>query len=242
MSIWKDLSQFLKERAGEAFGAVVETIRTVFEGDPMRRRQVGFSIAMIALSAKIAKADGIVTSDEVEAFQQIFHIPEKEFKNVSRLYNLAKEDVAGFDQYAKQIKSLFPDDQAVLRDVMDGLFHIAKADGVLHEKELEALEIISEIFEFSEHQFQQIKYAHVSLDAQDPYRILDADPNWSYEELKKHHRNIVRENHPDRLIARGVPHEFIAIANERLANYNHAWEIIQKTLREQMKKDEMEHG
>jgi DnaJ like chaperone protein len=242
MSIWKDLSQFLKDRAGEAFSAVVETIRTVFEGDPIRRKQVAFSIAMIALSAKIAKADGIVTSDEVEAFQQIFHIPEKEFKNVSRLYNLAKEDVAGFDQYANQIKSLFPDEPAVLRDVMDGLFHIAKADGVLHEKELEALEIISSIFEFSDHQFHQIKYMHITLDAHDPYRILDADPNWTFEQLKKHHRKIVNEYHPDRLIARGVPQEFISIANDRLANYNQAWETIQKQHKKQSKITEMTDG
>ena len=137
MSVWTELGRFLGALAEDAVSSVVDAVRTFFEGDPETRRQVGFSVAMIALSAKIAKADGIVTRDEVSAFQQIFDIPQDEFRNVSRLYDLAKQDVAGYQAYASKVKRLFPEDPLMLEDVMDGLFHIAKADGLIHENELD---------------------------------------------------------------------------------------------------------
>ena len=105
MAIWARVGNFLSSVSTEAFSAVVEAVCTVFEGQPEVRKQVGFSIAMIALSAKMAKADGIVTQNEVEAFQQLFAIPEAETNNVARLYNLAKKDVSGYHAYAKQVKN-----------------------------------------------------------------------------------------------------------------------------------------
>ena len=226
MSVWSEITEFLSNLAGEAMSTVIEAVLTVFEGDPETRKQVGFSVAMIALSAKMAKADGIVTEDEVVAFQQIFEIPPEEAKNVSRLYNLAKEDVAGFQAYASKVKRLFPEEQEILVDVMDGLFHIAKADGVVHEKELAFMDTVSEIFDVRDKEYQRIRLRHMEPEDGDPYILLDADPDWSDEELKSHHRKLVRENHPDSLIARGVPSEFIAIANERLAGINKAWEQV----------------
>ncbi len=123
MSIW----QFVKRVTASAtsgVGSVVEAVRTVFGGDPELRRRVAFSVAMIALSAKMAKADGIVTHDEIRAFQQIFEIPFAERKNVARLYDLAKKDVAGFEAYAERMAGLCGSGNrncAVLEDILDGL-------------------------------------------------------------------------------------------------------------------------
>ena len=89
-------------------------------------------MGVIALGAKMAKADGVVTKDEVTAFKDVFKVPDSEVKNVARLFNLAKKDVAGYDSYAKQLARLFQDDRETLKAVLDGLFHIAKADDVLH--------------------------------------------------------------------------------------------------------------
>jgi DnaJ like chaperone protein len=113
------------------------------------RRRVAFSIAMIALSAKMAKADGVVTQDEVRAFQQIFIVPPDQTRNVARLFDLAKQDIAGFEAYAERLAGLCGDgrpDCAMLEDILDGLFHIAAADGVVHEREVGFLRRISEIF------------------------------------------------------------------------------------------------
>lgn len=228
MSIWSQLGEFVSTIASQALSVAVEGIRTFFEGDPLTRKQVAFSIAIIAMSAKMAKADGIVTEDEVLAFQELFEVPAEEAKHVARVYNLAKQDVAGFEAYAAQIKRLFPDDEDILRDVVDGLFHIAKADGVLHENELAFVEVVAEIFEIDGRKFEGIKLRHVVPDEGDPYLAIGAERSWSIEALKKQYRKLVVENHPDKMIARGVPPEFMKIANDRIASINLAWDQICK--------------
>ena len=231
MSVWDDIGRFLSTIATDAFSIVLESIRTAFEGNVETRNRVAFSVAIIAMSAKMAKADGVVTEDEVTAFQEIFSVPPEEMKNVARLYNLAKQDIAGYDAYASQVRKLFPGDRPedgeVLQDVIDALFHIAKADGVIHENEALFLQDVATLFEFEESTFEQIKLRHMHGPSGDPYKLLGADPNWTFEELKSHYRKRVAESHPDRLIARGVPPEFIVIANDRLALINSAWEQIE---------------
>ncbi|MEZ5790260.1 MAG: DnaJ family molecular chaperone [Nitratireductor sp.] len=226
MTVLGRFGEIISTAATGAFSAVIERLRTVFEGDSETRRQVAFSIAMIGLSAKMAKADGVVTPDEVEAFRDIFAIPDKEAGNVARLYNLAKQDVAGFDSYAKQVSGLFPGEQQILEDVMDGLFHIAKADGLMHEKEQEFLDQVAAIFAIEGRDYARIKARHLHPEDGDPYLILDMEPGMDDEALKAAYRQLVKDNHPDMLIARGVPPEFVAIANDRLAAINHAWEQV----------------
>lgn len=237
MSIWSDIGRFISTLATDAFSTVVENIRTTFEGDEEVRKRVAFSVAIIALSAKMAKADGVVTEDEVTAFQEIFSVPAEEMTNVARLFNLAKQDVAGYHSYASQVHKLFPRDDPdnldVLHDVIDALFHIAKADGVVHENELLFLEDIAVEFGFNEHAFERIKLRHLSGDTCDPYKILDAEPDWTFEQMKRQYRKRVSEAHPDRLIARGVPPEFVVLATERLAMINLAWEKIEKMHRQE---------
>jgi len=234
MSIWVRISDFVSAKATTALSGVVEAVRTVFAGDPATRRRVAFSIAMIALSAKMAKADGIVTSDEVEAFQEIFEIPADDARRVSSLYNLAKQDVAGYRAYANQVAELCGTGQhdcPLLIDVLDGLFHIAKADGVIHRKELDFLTDVAGIFGISGTAFERVVARHVDKGHRDPWRILDLQPGVPYAEARKRYMQLVRDNHPDQMIARGVPEEFIKIANDRIAAINDAWELIEPELK-----------
>ena len=229
MSIWSDIAKLISETAADVFSAIIEAVRTVFSGDADTRRRVAFSIAIIALSAKMAKADGVVTEDEIGAFQRIFIVPEKEFNHVAQVYNLAKQDVAGYDSYARQIAGLFADDPIILVDVLEALFHIASADGVVHENEMLMLEDIAHIFAVSQQKFEQIRLRYVIGKEADPYEVLGASRDWDFETLRKHHRQMVIDNHPDRLIARGVPEEFLAIAHDRMADINAAWDVLQHT-------------
>ncbi len=222
------------DAASNALGGLVESVRTAFEGDPETRRKVSFSVAMIALSAKMAKADGVVTENEVDAFRDIFEIPDSEFKNVARLYNLARQDVAGYEAYAEKMAALCgtcQDNCPILEDIIDGLFHIAKADGLVHEDELIFLRRIAEIFNISEVHFERILARHVHVDGLDPYKVLGVDPQMALADIRKRYRSLVSEHHPDKLIARGVPAEFHGIANERMAMLNSAWSTIERELR-----------
>ncbi|APO75404.1 heat shock protein DnaJ-like protein [Rhizobium etli 8C-3] len=233
MSFWEKLLNAVGNAAGNLLSAMVEAIRTVFEGDPETRRKVAFSVAIIALSAKMAKADGIVSEKEVRAFRDIFFFPQDQAKNVARLYNLARQDVAGYEAYAAKLSSLCVSctaNCAVLEDVLDGLFHIAKADGAVHEKEMNFLRHIGQIFEMSEERFEQIAARHVSI-GRDPYKVLGVSPSDDFPTIRRRYHGLVSENHPDRLISRGVPREFHAIANERMAALNDAYATIEKERR-----------
>jgi len=233
MSIWSRLGDFVSRVSGSALSGVVEAVRTLLEGDPALRRKVAFSIAMIALSAKMAKADGIVTQDEVRAFQQIFSVPNEQVRNVSRLYDLARQDTAGFEAYASKMAALFGEDDdrpQILEDILDGLFHIAKADGLVHEREVGFLRRTAEIFDFEQWQFDRILARHTLGSGSNPYHVLGMPTTASLDEVRRHYRKLVSQNHPDRLIARGLPEEFIAIATRRLAAINVAFEAIEQSL------------
>ena len=230
MSIFSRIAGLLTGGAG-AVGTAVANLRAALAAlsDSDLRRQAAFAIAMIALSAKMAKADGVVTRPEVDAFCRMFTIPRGEEANVSRVYNLAKQDVAGFETYARDVARFLADDAGMLEDLLDGLFDIAKADGAVHERELSYLARVAKLFGFDEHAFARISARHILGNGGDPYLVLDADPSWDTDRLRRHYRKLVSENHPDRLIARGVPEEFVRIANDRLATINAAWDRIEAT-------------
>ncbi len=231
MSLWTRLSEIVSrlpfaETVCGAFDSMVEAVRATLS--PVERKQVAFTISMIALSAKMAKADGVVTSDEVSVVKRLFVVPDSEQRNVARLFNLAKQDVAGFEAYAERIQGLHSDEPMLLEDIIDGLFVIAKADGLVHERELVFLERVAQIFRFSAAAFGQIMARHVKLDMADPYAILGLPRGADPAEVKRAWRQQVSESHPDRLIARGVPAEFIKIATDRVAALNAAYERIER--------------
>jgi DnaJ like chaperone protein len=192
------------------------------------RDEIAFTIGVIALAAKLAKADGTVTRDEVDVFKRVFPVPREEEANVGHLFNLAKQDVAGFDSYARQLASLFRAKPGVLEDLLDSLFLVAKADDRLHPGELEYLRHVAEIFGFSDDEFRRIRASHFGPDHEDPYVILGVEHTISDDDLKRAYHKLVRENHPDSLIARGVPEEFVRLATEKLASINGAYELVKK--------------
>ena len=233
MSIWGKIGG---GAAGMLFGGPIGAAVGVLAGHFLIDREtsgdgdpgVAFTIAIIALSAKMAKADGIVTPDEVAAFRDIIKVPPSELKNVAFVFDQARQSVSGFDSYAKQLARLFKDNPRVLEDLLDGLFHIARADGLMHENEMIYLEEVARIFGFSEAEFAPIKARHSFQPEATPYLVLGVKPESSDEEIKAAYRRLVRENHPDAMMSRGVPEEFIHLANDKLAAINIAYETIEK--------------
>jgi DnaJ like chaperone protein len=200
-----------------------------FDGFDQDARQVAFTTAVIALSAKIAKADGRVSADEIAAFKTIFHIPPEETSHVARIWDEAKRDPGGYEPYAMQIAQLFRHEPAVLEEILGALLHIAKADGVVHPAEMELLQRIAVMFGFNAHGFERLKNIHLGADGEDdPYEILSISRDAGDDEIKKTYRKLIRENHPDTLMAQGVPQEFIDLATEKMAAINAAYDRIEK--------------
>lgn len=230
MSIWgKIAGAGVGLAVGGPLGALVGAVAGHLVIDrALEDNDVVFTIALVALSAKMARADGQVTDAEIRAFEEVLKVPESERANVKRLYRIAQQDVAGFESYAAQVARIYRDKPAVLEDVLDALFHIAMADKVIHPAEVEYLRTVADIFGFSEVEFARIRASHLGTPRLDPYLVLGITPDISNDDLKKAYRRLVRENHPDTLIARGVPEELVQIANDKLAAINVAYQKILK--------------
>ena len=243
MSVWgKVIGGVAGFALGGPLGAIMGTVAghaydKMKAGDAGRiddnvNRQVAFTTAVIVLSAKMAKADGRVTRAEVDAFKELFHIPPDEMKKVGWLFDEAKKDAQGFEPYAEQISMMFAHEPAVMEELLGGLFHIARADHAIHPKELEFLRKTALIFGFSEIQFERLKAIHMGpiggADGVNSYQVLGLSREASDDEIKKTYRVLIRENHPDTLIAQGMPQEFVDLANETMAAINAAHDRIRR--------------
>lgn len=222
MSVWTRITDAISAlAAGESLSRVFDSLRSPPE------RSVAFTIAVIALGAKMAKADGQVTRDEVTAFREVFDIAAQDEAGAAKVFNLARQDVAGFEDYAQRIQGMFSGQQETLRDLLEGLFHIAMADGFYHPNENAFLERVSSIFGVAEADFNALRMRFAPDAPQDPYTVLGVDRSTPPEEIRRAYRKLVRENHPDAMIARGVPQEALQLAQKRMADINRAWDAIE---------------
>ena len=191
-------------------------------------RQIAFTVGVIALGAKMARVDGEVTHDEVEAFRSFFQVPPGEESNVERFFNLAKRDSAGFETYARQVAALFPDAPEILESVLEGLFDIAKADGKVGAAEAEYLAKVANIFGLSTARFDRARAAALGEVECEPCIVLGIDPLATDEQIRDAWIRQVKAHHPDRLMAQGLPEEAIKVANRKLALINDAYAKLRR--------------
>lgn len=229
MSVWERLGAFVgsfSQRTG-----IAGSLANVLDPDTWLPggRDAAFTLALIALSAKMAVSDGVVTASEFRAFQRTVEIPPGIEQQVNRLFRMAQQDVAGYETYARKIGRFFHDRPETLEHVLDGLFYIASADGMIHEAELDYLKSVSDIFGFDDARFEQLAAQHVLIDdGADPYVVLGLAPGADRDEVRRVYRMLVAEHHPDRLIAKGVPEELLEMATARMAAINLAYAKIMK--------------
>lgn len=234
MSIWGKLAAATAELSiGGSIGALLgggvgHDVHDHYKEQDGPDNQVPFTVGVIVLAAKMAKADGSITADEINAFKAAFKISAAEMKHAARIFNLAKQDMAGYEAHAEQLVAAFKGNRNLLEDVLEGLFNIARADDALHPQEEQFLSQVANRFGFTETEFSYIKARHVIAAKRNPYDVLGVKPSISNEALKSHYRRLVAENQPDKLMARGVPKEFITIATEKLATINEAYDAIAK--------------
>ncbi len=193
-------------------------------------RDVVLTTGLVALSAKMARADGVVAPAEIEAFARIVVVPDEDRPAVERLFRLAQETASGAEAYAAQLARVFADEPLLIDDILDGLFLIAKADGAVHEEEVRYLRRVAAAFGRPDDWFETVLSRHVEL-PDDPYRVLGMDRTTPIEDLRRRYRGLVAEAHPDREIARGLPPEAIRIATDRTAALNAAWAKVERERR-----------
>jgi DnaJ like chaperone protein len=225
MSVWSRIVDL----AARAFDPEADPPEFGEECAP-RPNDVGFTAAVIGLAAKMAKADGTATEAEMQAAATVFRPPPGEEGAFRRAFLLANQTVLGFDSYAKQIGRKYRARPCLLEDVLDGLFHIAAADGHVTDAEVAFLAEVASHFGFSDMEFRRIKATNLGPEADDPYAILGLLPGASMEEVRQAWRRQAAENHPDRMLQRGAPPEFVEIARDKTAAINAAYARIREEL------------
>lgn len=242
MSIW---GRVIGGAAGFALGGPIGAILGVMAGRAFDKRsssksnfnftkinnnqkQQIFTLSFIILSAKLAKSDGQVTDDEIRAFKEKFKVPKSEINKVSKIFNEAKKDTYGYKQIANQVGKLFEDNKILLEELLNNLFYIAASDGKISVSEIDILRSISKSFKFSEKDFQRIFQINLKNSDSDPYKVLGVSRSISDLELRKKWIILNKEHHPDNLIAKGMPKEFIKQSNKELAAINIAYDKIKE--------------
>ena len=193
-----------------------------------QQKQNVFALCIIVLSAKIAKADGQVTKEEIYSFKEKFNIQAEEMSEVSKIFNEAKKSSFGFKNIADQVGNLFSDNKVLLEQLLNNLFYIAEADGLTSINEVEVLRSISQSFHFNETDFQRIFHSRLNNKESDPYKILGVTREDSDNNIRKKWIELSKEHHPDYLIAKGMPKEFIKEANKELSSINLAYDKIKE--------------
>ena len=240
MSIW---GKIIGGTAGFALGGPIGAILGVMVGGSFdksskrfkntnnishQHKQNIFALSIIILSAKIAKADGQVTKDEIYAFKEKFKIPVNEMSEVGRIFNEAKKNKDGYEQIASQIGMLFSDNKVLLEELLNNLFYIAESDGDTSSYEIEILKSISNNFGLSKNDFQRISHSRLKNKDSDPYKVLGVNRDDDEIIIRKKWIQLNKEHHPDNLISKGLPKEFIDQANDELSSINLAYDKIKK--------------
>ena len=187
-----------------------------------------FALSLIVLSAKLSKADGQVSKEELIAVKDKLKIPENEIEQVGKIFNKAKQESTGYEPYAKQIAQIYRGNLNVLDEVINILFYIAEADGNVSQSELRMIEHIAQIFGLSQSQFNSIQESRKSSDKLNPYIVLGSNPEEDLSSIRKKYIQLSKENHPDLLISKGVPSEVIEESKKKMRAINSAWDQIQK--------------
>lgn len=193
-------------------------------------KQQLFAVAVVVLSAKLAKVDGAVVRAEIDAFKRQFRIPPESVRDIGRLFDQARDSAEGWEPYAQQLGESFADNRGLLEDVLAALFAIARADKKLTVSEQQMLRRIHALFQLDSLAWEQASggAARPVPDGDDPYAVLGAPRTAGDDELRRTWLRIIRENHPDTLASRGVPPEFIARASDKVARINAAWDRIKR--------------
>jgi DnaJ like chaperone protein len=192
--------------------------------------QAAYFVCMFSILGKLAKVDGVVTRAElaaVDSFIATMNIAENEKQFARQIFNEAKHSPYAIEDFAQQFHDISRGQQAVLSSFLEVLFRVAAADGALHPAEESALRTVQRVFGISDRRFNDIRAVYAD-DIDKYYKRLNCTPGSSVEEIKSSYKKLVKDFHPDTIIAKGLPEEFIDFAATRFREIQEAYEKIRK--------------
>ena len=197
----------------------------------MQDYQAIFMVSLISMAAKISKADGHVSAAEISVLDDFLknelRLSAQERQTASRIFNQAKQYHGDYADFAREFHTISSGNHQLLVTMLHLLFRIAASDAQVNPAEQEMIHNIARIFNLSAGEFDQIKSFYIK-ETSGSYKILGCTPASSDEEIKKAYRKLAHEYHPDKILAKGLPEDFVKFANQKLKEINEAYDRIKK--------------
>jgi len=198
--------------------------------EPAERTQATYFISLFSILGKLSKIDGVVTRDEITVVKDFINnlpMAEREKQFARQVFNEAKDSRYSIEDFATELYQAARTQPTLLLSFLDLLFKIAAADGALHPAEETALKSVKNIFKISDTQFENIKAVYFK-DFDKYYKILNCTPESSNQEIKSSYKKLVKDFHPDKIVSKGLPEEFIDFASNRFREIQESYEKIRQ--------------
>ncbi len=221
------LGHHLVDKRIDAAGQAIDST----EGPQLRhteQTQATYFISLFSILGRLSKIDGVVTREEiavVNGFINNLPMSDREKQFARRIFNEAKNSQYSIEDFAIQLYQAAGAQPALLLSFLDLLFQIAAADGKFHPAEEIALKKIKDIFNVGDKQFEDIKAIYFK-NYDKYYKMLNSTPESSNEEIKSNYKNLVKDFHPDTIISKGLPEEFIDFASNHFREIHESYEKI----------------
>jgi DnaJ like chaperone protein len=186
-----------------------------------------FTSAITALGAKLLRRDRRGANGAFEAFTQVFPTAPESGWQVRKFFGLAGKSTLGVEGYAEQIARRYRYCPKVLERALDGLFRVAKSDGVVTGEEMAILERVSTLFGLTPLSFRRLKSRHLGR-GDDPYTVLKVEPDATDDAVHSAWKSAVVALHPDKLAGRGESPAAVNDALEATKALNAAYEEVMR--------------
>lgn len=225
--------------------------------DQQATTQAAFFTATFAVMGRLAKIDGHVSESEIEMARHIMgrmQLNQSQRRAAIDLFNQGKSDDFDLDAVLNQFRSVVHRRSTLVQMFLEIQISAALADGVIDTRENNLLLHICQRLGYSQLQFQLLfsrvaaamglwgtsgssgaagggaSYSKVSprKRLEQSYAILGIEPTATNDELKRAYRRLMSQNHPDKLVSKGLPEEMMQLANEKTQQIKKAYETVRE--------------
>ena len=199
--------------------------------DLRQQAQAAFFITSFSMLAKLAKADGQVSDEEIDLVKRFMkdqlRLSAEDQDYAIEIFRKAKDSDDTFEDYALQFAQIFAGEPRMREIMLDLLVRLAAADGVVHPQEEEMLRAAARIFQMGENSFDELLQGRGG-DPNRHFAVLGVAPSATDAQIKSRYRHLAVEYHPDKIIGKGLPREFVELAETRFKEIQDAYEEIKQ--------------
>jgi len=218
-----------------------------------------YLFCLFGLFAKLAKADGVVSPEEIREMVDLMNnslrLSKRETQIAQGVFLHMKVTPYPTEQITRLCLARFGDEPGILLSMVDALIWLALADRKLHPAEDLLIRNIVSAFGIPESRYQTLRDKHLreagmaAEEEPEPkqewkkpkgrtaapksipkaYLVLESVPEDSWEKIKANYQRLIKENHPDILASKKLPKQLLERASRRTQEIIEAYDELRKS-------------